>query len=42
MNFIPMGNLDEGIKLIKTDYGEEFKAYILPEGEAVLPIMNGK
>lgn len=41
MNFIPIKNLNEGFSKIKKDYGEEFKAYIFPDGKTVLPVLNG-
>lgn len=40
MHFIPIKNLDEGINQIRKDYGEEFKAYILPDGRSVLPVID--
>ena len=40
MHFIPIKSLDDGIDQIRENYGEEFKAYILPDGQSVLPVID--
>ena len=40
MNFIPVSSLEEAITFVKKDYGEEFKAYIIPDGKSILPIID--
>jgi nickel-dependent lactate racemase len=40
MKFLPVRNVDEALTTIKKDYGEKFKAYIIPNGTSVLPTMN--
>ena len=38
--FIPMENISQAIEYIKEKYGEDFKAYILPSGNTVLPFFS--
>ena len=38
--FIPMENISQAIEYIKEKYGEDFKAYILPSGNTVLPFSS--
>ncbi len=40
MSFIPVANWYEVQKLVTQEHGADFKAYVIPEGKAVLPVMN--
>ncbi|KPJ74146.1 hypothetical protein AMJ52_01680 [candidate division TA06 bacterium DG_78] len=40
MKFLPVRNSDEALTIMKKEHGEEFKAYIIPDGKAVLPMLN--
>jgi len=42
MGFIPISNIEEAMKLVRNEYGDEFTTYIQPEGESVLPVFNEK
>ncbi len=41
MNFIPIKNIDEVVNHLRVDYGDKFTAYIIPDGTAILPTVNG-
>lgn len=42
LHFTQISTLEEGINLIKNNYGEEFKVYVIPDGGTVLPVMDRK
>jgi nickel-dependent lactate racemase len=42
LHFRSIDSLDEGIKQVKKFYGGEFQTYIVPEGQAILPVLNKK
>lgn len=42
MNFIPIRSIDECMTHVEREYGENFTAYVVPEGTSLLPVMNGK
>ncbi len=40
MNFIPVRDGNEAINYIRRDYGNEFTAYIVPDGSSILPVVK--
>ncbi len=41
IGFTPIQNLDEGIDAVKREYGDGLKTYVIPNGKAALPSLNG-
>ena len=42
MNFIPVKDIDSAMDQIKRDYHQDFKVYVVPDGQSVLPVVNGR
>jgi nickel-dependent lactate racemase len=42
MNFTPVRSVDECMKRMQREHGEQFTAYVVPSGTTILPVMNGK
>ncbi|HEC78119.1 MAG TPA: nickel-dependent lactate racemase [candidate division WOR-3 bacterium] len=40
MGFIPLNDINQGINEIKKKSGDDFKAYVIPNGNAVLPVLK--
>ncbi len=40
MHFCPIKNINEGLNNIKKAHGNEFKAYVFPNGKSVLPVIE--
>ena len=40
MSFTPVSNGNDAHKLVVQEHGADFRAYVMPEGKAVLPVMN--
>jgi len=38
--FIPMENITQALNYVKEKHGEDFKAYVLPSGNTVLPLLT--
>lgn len=35
-----ISTLEDGVNIVKKNYGPEFKTYVIPDGESVLPVMD--
>ncbi len=41
MNFIPLKDVNEAISCMRRDHGDDFTAYLVPDGTSMLPVVNG-
>lgn len=42
LSFTPIRSIDEGIDVVKKEHGDGLKIYVIPNGKAVLPSLNGR
>jgi hypothetical protein len=42
LNFTPIRSIDEGIDAVKKTHGDGLKFYVIPNGKAALPSLNGR
>ncbi len=40
MNFFPIKKLDDALNHMRKDYGEEFKTYVIPDAQSILPLIG--